>query len=188
MGSILLSRSPTLAAFIVAIFVALFLLQFAASRLGESRSSAATAYSALGQALHDGAVLPLGSLDEMRAALRTSGAGEMLPDPQRINSFIAVNGSWHFYIHESSVLWLEINPQQWQDFPRGAIAQALKRISRADYYTQAQAARRAQGLRVAPDNFSFAVSSGGQDFEMTPVFEAERCVLVRISRPMLKNP
>lgn len=188
MGSILLARLPALAAFVAALFVALILLQFAVNRLGESRSNAATAYSQLGQALQDISMLPLGSLDGMRAALESTGAGEMQPDPQRINSYVALDGRCHFYVHEANVLWMELNPQEWRGFPQQSIAQALKRIARADYYAQAQAARRTQGLRAAPDNFNFTVNISGEDFEMTPVFDADRCVLVRISRPMLKQP
>lgn len=169
----------------VLLFAALIGLQCASQRLADRRSTVQDIYAQLAGALTDAGVLPLGSSGEMQAGLRLLGAGEltMLPGARAgTGSYSALNGLIHVYTNTNGVAWIELAPAAGRKLPRGVAADALQRIARLGYYTQAQSVRRAQGLRQAPSDFTFRVNGGSEQYEIAPLFDGETCTNLRITR------
>ncbi len=181
-----LLRTTTIALAAVLLFAALFALQCGARRFSDRRTTLADIYAELGAGLRDAGVLPLGSLGEMRAGLALLGAGELSAEPgagDDSGAYTALGGTWHVYANPGGVSWIELDPRSWRQLPRATVGQALKRIAGMNFYAQAGAYRKQQGLRSLPLDFTFAVSAGSAQYQITPLFEDDVCVMLRIAPP-----
>jgi hypothetical protein len=175
--------SITIAA--VLIFTALIALQCAAQRFAQRRTTVQDVYAQLARAFTDAGVLPLGSLGEMRAGLSLLGAGELTAlagVPENVGAYGALDGRVRVFTGERGVVWIELEPAIWSKLPRDKAALTLKRIAHLDFYAQAGSARKAQGLRQLPQNFTFRVNGGAEQYDIAPLFEDDKCVTLRITR------
>jgi hypothetical protein len=168
----------------VLIFAALITLQCASQRLTARRVTLQDSYAQLADALTAAGVLPLGSLEQMRAGLNLLGAGELAPLPgmrDGTGAYNTVDGAVRVYTNDRGVAWLELKPAIWRKLPRGMASAALKRIAGLDYYAQAQSVRRAQGLRQAPSDLFFRVNGGIEEYDIAPLFTDGKCATLRIT-------
>lgn len=183
-------RSSMLAIAAVLLFAALLGLQYAARRFTTRHITLQDTYNELGQGLHAAGVLPLGSLGEMRAGLALLGAGELDAEAAAgagagngAGTYAALAGAWRVFTSPSGVSWIEADPRSWRQLPRGAVSRALKRIAAQDFYAQSAAYKRQQGLRNLPVDFAFSIAVAGVEYVITPLFEDDKCVLLRITPP-----